>query len=198
MIVEPFSLAHLSKPYHLTGSLCIGRTFMAYAQCNLKPLCNYSENQALDSSHPLCPSVIPHQHQEKQRYDWWWLTFVFTLYKHMQILCDNRYSANPEGKIFTQLFRFYLERSSSDLLDAGDYPALPLVWFMYIVNFLHFFFSFAVCSVSGKEVPMVCLLGRPWDPVFSGPWNWSAHLPSLPGKIASAVWKCRCKIPLLK
>lgn len=50
------------------------------------------------------------------------------------------YSANPEGKIFTQLFRFYLERSSSDLLDAGDYPALPLVLFIYIVNFLQFFF----------------------------------------------------------
>lgn len=28
---------------------------------------------------------------------------------------------------------------------------------------------------------MVCLLGRPWHLVFSRPWNWTAHLPSLSG-----------------
>lgn len=39
-----------------------------------------------------------------------------------------------------------------------------------------------VCSVPGEEVPMVCLLGRPWDPVLSRPWDWSAHLPPLSGK----------------
>lgn len=31
---------------------------------------------------------------------------------------------------------------------------------------------------------MVCLLGRPWHPVLSGPWNWPAYLPSLSGKRA--------------
>lgn len=31
---------------------------------------------------------------------------------------------------------------------------------------------------------MVCLLGRPWDPVFCGPWDWPPHFPPLSGKKA--------------
>lgn len=47
-----------------------------------------------------------------------------------------------------------------------------------------------VCSVPGEEVPLVCLLGRPWDPVLSRPWDWPPHLPSLSGKKPLMVWKC--------
>ena len=54
------------------------------------------------------------------------------------------------------------------------------------------FFTFftVVCPVPGEEVPMVCLLGRPWDPVLSGPWDWPAHISSLSGKRTTVAWKC--------
>ena len=51
---------------------------------------------------------------------------------------------------------------------------------LYVYGFA---FTFpAVCSIPGKEVLRVCLLGRPWDPVLSRTWDWTAYLPSLSGK----------------
>lgn len=49
-------------------------------------------------------------------------------------------------------------------------------------NLFYFILFIEVCCILGEEVPMVCLLGRPWDPVFSRPWDWPAHLPPLSGE----------------
>jgi len=32
-----------------------------------------------------------------------------------------------------------------------------------------------------KAVPLVRVLGWPWHPVLSRPWNWSAHICVVPG-----------------
>lgn len=48
---------------------------------------------------------------------------------------------------------------------------------------------FAVCTVPGEEVPVVCLLGRPGYFVFGWSRNWIAHVPPVPGKSSNSGLK---------
>lgn len=110
------------------------------------------------------------------------------LYTQILLCLDFPHTINILTFLFIYLFSRDTHVPRSSVLDS---LLLVLGICLRDVKWLNQFFSPTVCTVHGEEGPVVCLLGRLGDFVFSRPWYRSSHFPSLPGKKAVMQIKYR-------